>query len=425
MLLTKEDQAMPQTPPYSAMRQIFLLVTNYGFLVILRFAAITLMLRNLQPENQDNLLYLYNLAMAMAILSDFGMRSWYFINAGKNLDTELPKALTYRCAAGIFTALAFLAIAGVKEGVTPLSLVVFAIFAANTPPADISLQTLRALKHALFETWIRLTEGVLLITLILAAATSSPLVEHFGLALMGATLLRAIAAWIALTRVADLPKLRIEAAGMTEQVRKNFWPGLSQLGTVVLSRAPIIVTPFLYPSLSVRELAVALMVVQLTQIVSSTLCFYIMPRLRADSPIAALRGAGKSVTIGILTMLCLFALAFYVGVITFLPTLETILSVELSNEILAVKIIFSSVLLVIIIDILRFVVGFFEKFRLFLTFNLIGIFIFISIITLFEPELEILAIAHLLSLVVTAICTLGMLALHRSDSDNGDHPISS
>jgi len=390
-----------------AIRQIFLLVTNYGLLTIVRFTAMTLVLRNLGPTDQDSFLYLYNLAMAMAILSDFGMRSRYFIDAGKNIESEFSQAFCYRVMAGVVTVLAFIAIVTTKDNVTPLAIFAFAIFAANTPPADISLQTLRGLKYPLLETWLRLVEGVLLIALIVTVAFSEPLIDRFALAWLTVTALRAIIAWGVLARVANLPPLRLEMAGMIEQVRKNFWSGLAQFTTVVLARAPVIVTPFFYPALAVREVAVMLMIVQLTQILSSAFSFYVMPRISDRENQALLFSWGMSVAL--CTGLAIFGIVFYFVVMTLLPTIEDLLSVKLSDELGAVMIVTAGVVPIIVLDLLRFAVSYVKKFRSFLAFNLVGLVIFMTLIRIGGPDLEAIAGAYLISLIVTVLLTSAML----------------
>ena len=167
-------------------------------LSIIRILTIFVAIRGLSEGDKDTFLILYNLAISLSLISDFGMRTWLYTRISQSDTFAVEDAYGYRLvmgglAAAIFGVLAFLDPA--SKGVSVLAIVAFAFFCANMQPADTSMQILKGYRKNNLEVKIRLLEGVFLFVIILAVYTFAVSLSTMMIAWVIPSILRALVSY--------------------------------------------------------------------------------------------------------------------------------------------------------------------------------------------------------------------------------------
>ena len=248
----------------------------------LRLAIIAWLSHSLAKEGFATFIYLYNTALVVALLSDFGMRSSLFVEIGRTGNLSRERGRQLATLRSIFGALSFtVMVVWVLSyfsggGLTPLELVsaaMFGLFAANTPAADLGLHVMRGMGGAAREALTKSTEFLAVALLVVVSVVFSMPAELVITAWVIAGAARAL--WV--RRIVLLPHLgpgiKTDLLGGLALVRGQTRQWLLILTNTLSMRFTILISPLLLDSGDIVFLSLSLMLVQLAQVVSSSLAF--------------------------------------------------------------------------------------------------------------------------------------------------------
>lgn len=340
---------------------------NSGILLLMRFGTIALLSHWMKENDFSVFIYLYSTALLLALVSDFGLRTSLFVEVGRTgqLKAEYAKRLiAFRFQLGlvsfaIMATWAFIYLADSHTWLARVSLaLLFGAFSANSPAADIALHAIRGKGRALHEATVKILESVtvLLIAVLCLSSSINPLYV--------------IAAWVA-SGIARLGYSHVTAFGRLKFLQRlrsaQAWELFSQqFDTWLLifvntfsMRFVILISPFFVSDKGVIFVSISLMLVQASQVLSTSIAFQLFGFNPARSKTNGSRPAFAKVIAG----LALMGLITSFVIFLFSRSIGALLNVDLNSNETALLLMVLSLPLVLVNDFLRFMVVFyrFEK----------------------------------------------------------------
>jgi hypothetical protein len=290
------------------------LIAGNGGVLVMRLSLIAGISHALPDQEAANFLYLYSTAMVLALVSDFGMRSWIFIEVGRSGGITLEMAERLFHCRRLFGTITFILtsmwalIYFSSDGFGAVELVsatLFGLFAATTPAADLSMQILIGQGRAMREAVARATEffavAVLLGLAVLSGLDARLMIGCWVLAAMlrGAWARRAAFPERRPRRLLPSPAVAVSVA------RGNIAGWLLVLINTLGMRYVILLGPLVLEARDFLLLTLGLMTVQVGQVVSSSIAFQVFgsgPHVRYsrthDRLVAACLGLGSAMGAG-------------------------------------------------------------------------------------------------------------------------------
>lgn len=264
------------------------LVTARLLELALRFASVAIITHGLVASQQDVYFYLYNVAMFFSYFSFFGMQTTLFIIAGDALEKEgsafFESVLGYRLILGaavvIGCALWSLTYVDLSQAGVIIAVMLFALYAANGPTADPFLLLLRGRKQVMQENLLRLCEMALAVVLLAIATLEPSRLPPFAGAWLAASLWRLVISGALARRELESLGVACDRKRLLAFFQAAIAPGTSLVLQAFLLRAPVLSAPLIAAGESLALLTIALMLSQVTQIVSSSAAWYALPRLK-------------------------------------------------------------------------------------------------------------------------------------------------
>jgi O-antigen/teichoic acid export membrane protein len=342
------------------------LVTARVFELILRFASVAIITHGLATDHQDVYFYLYNVAMFFSYFSFFGMQTTLFIIAGEAIDKEgsgfFRSVLGYRLILGgvvvIGCALWSLTYVGMAQAGALAAVLLFALYAANGPTADPFLLLLRGRKRVTHENILRLCEMALAVALLAVATTDPTNLPLFAGAWLAASLWRVVVSGVLAHRELGSLGIDCDRKRLRAFFRAAIAPGTSLVLQAFLLRAPVLSAPLFATSESLALLTIALMLSQVTQIVSSSAAWYALPRIRRP---AGYTPQWRRNYIMAFSAMAAFGWLFFALCMLFRPILGLVFNMDFSSVHSTFEVIILSTPLVLINDFMLYYLVWVEK----------------------------------------------------------------
>ncbi|MBC2742000.1 MAG: oligosaccharide flippase family protein [Desulfosarcina sp.] len=285
------------------------------------FLVVALLARGLSDSDLDHFLYLYNLALLMSAISDFGLRNTTYAEVARHRwqtdvigillgRTYTAKGVLSLCVVVTFSALAL----GQQSANLPLFLM-FALVAVTLYPSDPAVGALRGLEASQYELPLTVLEKLLVFTGLYALLKAGRMTE-----LLAATVLwvpAAARAILGFTVVRREAREAIKPASIRSAfilVRQRTGSGIGLFIYVLYLRLPVLLAPYVGLASDVSGVTIALMIAQVVLSVPSILIHLMVPtifKMAKDSGAARLRRTVVPVLVGCFGVGLLLGAAFF------------------------------------------------------------------------------------------------------------------